>query len=78
MPPDAEEVGRKHRIDELHTAYPFYGSRRIAAQLGRALALRIYPYLLGSVTSAFPDHVWDIDITLHPPAGLLDVLGGRR
>lgn len=92
--PGAEEVALKHRIDELYTAYPFYGSRRIAAQLRRegaganrkavqrhmremgiagiapgpntskrALAHRIYPYLLGSVASAYPDHVWGIDIT---------------
>ena len=94
MPPSAEEVALKHRIDALYTAYPFYGSRRIAAQLRRegaganrkavqrhmremgiagiapgpntskrALAHRIYPYLLGSLTSAYPDHVWGIDIT---------------
>ena len=33
--PAAEEVALKHRIDELYTAWPFYGSRRIAAQLAR-------------------------------------------
>ena len=33
--PSAEEVRLKHRIDELYTAYPFYGSRRITAQLQR-------------------------------------------
>ena len=84
----------KHRIDELYTAYPFYGSRRIAAQLRRegaganrkavqrhmremgiagiapgpdtsrrVPAHRVYPYLLGAVASAYPDHVWGIDIT---------------
>lgn len=31
--PSAAEVALKHRIDELYTAYPFYGSRRIAAHL---------------------------------------------
>jgi putative transposase len=31
--PPAEEVALKHRIDALYTQYPFYGSRRIAAQL---------------------------------------------
>jgi putative transposase len=31
----AAEVRLKHRIDELYTAYPFYGSRRITAQLQR-------------------------------------------
>jgi putative transposase len=34
-PPSAEEIAIKHRIDELYTAYPFYGSRRMVAQLQR-------------------------------------------
>jgi putative transposase len=34
-PPSLEEVAIKHRIDALYTRYPFYGSRRIAAQLRR-------------------------------------------
>lgn len=33
--PTPEEIAIKHRIDEIYTAYPFYGSRRIAAQLNR-------------------------------------------
>jgi putative transposase len=33
MPPSAEEVAIKHRIDELYTAHPFYGSRKITALL---------------------------------------------
>lgn len=33
--PSAEEVALKHRIDEIYTAYPFYGSRRVTAQLRR-------------------------------------------
>ena len=33
--PSAEEIAIKHRIDELYTEYPFYGSRRIAAQIQR-------------------------------------------
>jgi putative transposase len=32
-PFSAEEVALKHRIDEIYTQYPFYGSRRIAAHL---------------------------------------------
>lgn len=32
-PPAAQEVALKHRIDEIYTAWPFYGSRKIAAQL---------------------------------------------
>ena len=34
-PPSPEEVAIKHRIDELYTEYPFYGSRRIAAAMRR-------------------------------------------
>lgn len=33
--PSGAEVAAKHRIDEIYTAYPFYGSRRIAAQMQR-------------------------------------------
>ena len=92
--PSPEEVALKHRIDALYTAYPFYGSRRIAAVLRREgrvlnrkavqrhmremgiagispgpntsqrrLEHRVYPYLLRHVTSAYPNHVWGIDIT---------------
>ncbi len=35
VPPSAEEVALKHRIDELYTAHPYYGYRRITAQLQR-------------------------------------------
>jgi putative transposase len=35
VPPSPEEVRIKHRIDEIYTAYPFYGSRRISVQLRR-------------------------------------------
>lgn len=35
VPPSAEEIAIKHRIDEIYTKYPFYGSRRITAQLCR-------------------------------------------
>src|SRR5690625_5022885 len=31
--PSPQEVAMKHRIDEIYTRYPFYGSRRITAQL---------------------------------------------
>ncbi len=34
--PAPAEIALKHRIDELYTARPFYGSRRIHAQLRRA------------------------------------------
>jgi putative transposase len=35
LAPSAEEIALKHRIDELYTRCPFYGSRRIAATLRR-------------------------------------------
>ena len=31
--PSSEEVALKHRIDELYTAHPFYGSRKLTALL---------------------------------------------
>ena len=34
-PPSPEEVQLKHRIDEIYTQSPFYGARKIAAQLQR-------------------------------------------
>jgi putative transposase len=34
-PPSAEEIALKHRIDEIYTQYPFYGSRRIREHLER-------------------------------------------
>jgi putative transposase len=33
--PSVEEVRLKHRIDEIYTKHPFYGSRKITAVLGR-------------------------------------------
>jgi putative transposase len=33
VPPAAEEVALKHRIDELYTAHPFYGTRKVAVVL---------------------------------------------
>ena len=33
--PSAEEIALKHRIDEIYTDHPYYGSRRITAQLRR-------------------------------------------
>jgi putative transposase len=33
--PSSEELSIKRRIDEIYTAWPFYGSRRIHEQLGR-------------------------------------------
>lgn len=34
-PPSAQEVAAKHRIDELYLEFPYYGARRMAAQLCR-------------------------------------------
>jgi len=34
-PPSSEELSIKRRIDEIYTAWPFYGSRRIAQQIKR-------------------------------------------
>jgi putative transposase len=92
--PSPEEVALKHGIDALYTRYPFYGSRRITAQLRRegltinrkAVQRHLremgivgispgprlsrgasehprYPYLLRHITSAYPNHVWGIDVT---------------
>jgi putative transposase len=92
--PSAEEVALKHRIDEVYTAHPYYGSRRVTAVLRREgvvisrRAVRrhmremgiagiapgprtsrpgpshpVYPYLWGAVTSAYPNHIWGVDIT---------------
>lgn len=33
VPPTPEEIALKHRIDELYTAHPYYGSRRVTAVL---------------------------------------------
>jgi putative transposase len=33
LPPSAQELAIKRRIDEIYTAHPFYGIRRISAQL---------------------------------------------
>lgn len=33
VPPSAEEIAIKHRLDELYTQYPFYGSRKMTVLL---------------------------------------------
>lgn len=33
--PSAEEVALKHQIDEVYTEHPYYGYRKITAQLQR-------------------------------------------
>lgn len=35
VPPSAEEIALKHRIDQLYTDHPYYGSRKITEQLRR-------------------------------------------
>lgn len=37
--PGAEEIAIKRRIDEIYTAHPYYGSRRIAVVLGKEIAI---------------------------------------
>ena len=92
--PPEWEVRAKHRIDEIYTEHPYYGSRRMQFTLAeegfrigrdavrtfmREMGIeamypkrdlskpnpehRIFPYLLRGVTSAYPNHVWGIDIT---------------
>lgn len=39
LPSSAEEIALKHRIDEIYTRYPFYGSRRITAVLRREIVI---------------------------------------
>jgi len=93
VPPPPEEVAIKHRIDELYTAHPFYGSRKLTVLLSedfapinrkrvqrymremgiagiapgpnlsrRAMAHRVYPYLLRGVRAQAPDHIWGCEI----------------
>ncbi len=38
-PPTPEELYLKRRIDEIYTAYPFYGSRKITAVLRQEMAI---------------------------------------
>jgi putative transposase len=38
--PSAEEIAVNHRIDELYTHHPFYGSRKIGAHLRREGVLK--------------------------------------
>ncbi|HEX4208690.1 MAG TPA: IS3 family transposase [Ktedonobacteraceae bacterium] len=90
-PPSVEEVKLKHRIDEVYTQSPFYGARKIAAQLQREgmginrktvgrymsemgiaaiypgpnLSKRnqkegVYPYVLRHISSAYPNHIWEL------------------
>jgi putative transposase len=91
--PSPEELYLKRRIDEIYTAWPFYGSRKITAVLRDEMVInrkgvqrhmremglagicpgpnlskrntehRVFPYLLRHLTSAYPNHVWGIDIT---------------
>jgi putative transposase len=38
-PPTAEELQIKRRLDEIFTAHPFYGSRKLTAVLGREMVI---------------------------------------
>src|SRR3990172_4711930 len=37
--PSAQEIAAKHRIDEIYTAHPYYGSRRIAVVLSKEMPI---------------------------------------
>ena len=37
--PSAQEIAAKHRIDEIYTAHPYYGSRRIAVVLNKEMPI---------------------------------------
>jgi putative transposase len=37
--PSAKEIATKHRIDEIYTRWPFYGSRRITAVLRKEMTI---------------------------------------
>ncbi len=39
LPPSAEELGIKRRIDEIYTACPFYGSRKITVELNKEMLI---------------------------------------
>jgi len=37
--PSAKEIAAKHRIDEIYTAHPYYGSRRITVVLSQEMSI---------------------------------------
>ncbi len=49
VPPSSEEVAINHRIDELYTAHPFYGSRKLTAlvreEVGAVNRKRVQRYM---------------------------------
>ncbi len=48
LPPSAEEVAAKHRLDELYTLYPFYGVERMTLEIQKTLPIgreRVRRYL---------------------------------
>ena len=54
------------RLDELFTAYPFLGYRKLTALVNRSKphpAHRIWPYLLKNLAITGPHQVWATDIT---------------
>jgi len=68
-PPSSEEIRIKHRIDELYTDYPFYGSRRMTAQLqreGMEINRKAVQRHMRGLSIDHPNHVWGIDITSIP------------
>jgi putative transposase len=78
-PEAADDPTLMRRIDELFTAWPFLGSRRMALRCMGIAALgpkprtskpapghRIYPYLLRNVVIDRPNQAWAADITYIP------------
>ena len=68
LPPSPEEVRIKHRIDEIYTRWPFYGSRRITVVLNqeeiavsRPTVQRYMPSLLLDPTPV--KRLWNIRFT---------------
>ena len=74
----AEDPALMRRMDGLHTAYPFYGSRQLMRLMGMEATYRrprtsvaspehrVFPYLLRGLTISRADHVWCADITYVP------------
>jgi putative transposase len=90
MPPSPEEVAIKHRIDEIYTRWPFYGSRRITVVLNREdifisrLTVQRYMRAMGifgiapgpNTSKAAPEHKIYPYLLRHVSAGYADHVWG--
>jgi putative transposase len=73
--PEPEEIALCHRLDEIDTAHPFYGVRRLLREMGLmavypkprlslpGAGASVFPYLLRGLKIERPHQVWAIDIT---------------